>query len=468
MCSKVDIDWKIDHSRPADAYGWDYATKWNSKTWLPGKKRVHFVRRRKWTRTRVRDGAYNDDALSLAKYTDTDDADDEGWEYNARFSSSKPYHRCKRKHDYVRRRRWQRVASATRWENEVEGTDGEFQVVVEQDDAPPQITPEQATEMYSIGRFLMFNEPREVRQFQLRCHLYQARDMIAEDEDGLSDPYARVIFGHRSSKSIIVKKNLCPTWDQVVIIDCIELCGNHLQRIDNYLMKVEKLKDDAEEAISKLDFESDDEEDEEDGQHQHPDATELPLDSETGISPEDEQAGYVKLASKKAQMKAKLDEHDKAIAKMEQEFRIREDLQAQLTALDDDLKRSFPRIIMEFFDHDARGRHDYLGRVRVSPHMMHIRTERNPAPATLKWLDIVRYEEDAGKVLCAFELLPCGEAPKFKLPPARKRTEEVTGTTVMVTKLPEDVRPETALTRIDVLAWGLRRLYRCGVCLRCA
>lgn len=34
----------------------------------------------------------------------------------------------------------------------------------------------------------------EQHQFQLRCHMYQARGLIAADNSGLSDPFARVTY----------------------------------------------------------------------------------------------------------------------------------------------------------------------------------------------------------------------------------------------------------------------------------
>ena len=38
-----------------------------------------------------------------------------------------------------------------------------------------------------------------VRQtFQLRAHVYQARSLIGSDSSGLSDPFARVVFGEHS------------------------------------------------------------------------------------------------------------------------------------------------------------------------------------------------------------------------------------------------------------------------------
>lgn len=83
------------------------------------------------------------------------DADSEGWEYSFRFQANKPFHRVKRKHDFIRRRRWHRVSAAARWEHEVEGEDGDYITIVAQDDAPPQIEAEAAAKMFSAGRFLM-------------------------------------------------------------------------------------------------------------------------------------------------------------------------------------------------------------------------------------------------------------------------------------------------------------------------
>lgn len=39
------------------------------------------------------------------------------------------------------------------------------------------------------------------RYFQLRCHLYQGRGLRAADNNGLSDPFAKVIFSTQCQKS---------------------------------------------------------------------------------------------------------------------------------------------------------------------------------------------------------------------------------------------------------------------------
>ena len=37
--------------------------------------------------------------------------------------------------------------------------------------------------------------------FQLRAHMYQARSLIGSDESGLSDPFAKVVFGSQSANT---------------------------------------------------------------------------------------------------------------------------------------------------------------------------------------------------------------------------------------------------------------------------
>ena len=50
-------DWKVDLARAVDNDGWEYAVGYN-REWFPSKKRSHFVKRRRWVRTRIRDPEY--------------------------------------------------------------------------------------------------------------------------------------------------------------------------------------------------------------------------------------------------------------------------------------------------------------------------------------------------------------------------------------------------------------------------
>ncbi|XP_047244484.1 otoferlin isoform X5 [Girardinichthys multiradiatus] len=61
--------------------------------------------------------------------------------------------------------------------------------------------------------------------FQLRAHMYQARSLFAADSSGLSDPFARVFFSAQSQVTEVLNETLCPTWDQLLVFDDVELFG---------------------------------------------------------------------------------------------------------------------------------------------------------------------------------------------------------------------------------------------------
>ncbi|XP_077008456.1 otoferlin isoform X3 [Tamandua tetradactyla] len=61
--------------------------------------------------------------------------------------------------------------------------------------------------------------------FQLRVHMYQARSLFAADSSGLSDPFARVFFINQSQCTEVLNETLCPTWDQMLVFDSLELYG---------------------------------------------------------------------------------------------------------------------------------------------------------------------------------------------------------------------------------------------------
>ncbi|XP_019746093.1 otoferlin-like isoform X1 [Hippocampus comes] len=61
--------------------------------------------------------------------------------------------------------------------------------------------------------------------FQLRVHMYQARGLFAADSTGLSDPFARVFFSTQSQVTEVLPETLCPTWDQLLLFENVELFG---------------------------------------------------------------------------------------------------------------------------------------------------------------------------------------------------------------------------------------------------
>lgn len=79
--------------------------------------------------------------------------------------------------------------------------------------------------------------------------MYQARSLFAADSSGLSDPFARVFFSTHSQVTEVgvrvcvylhmtalicvtwcvcvqvLSETLCPTWDQLLVFDDVELFG---------------------------------------------------------------------------------------------------------------------------------------------------------------------------------------------------------------------------------------------------
>ncbi|XP_067460357.1 fer-1-like protein 6 [Thunnus thynnus] len=86
----------------------------------------------------------------------------------------------------------------------------------------------------------------EQHQFQLRCHMYQARGLIAADNSGLSDPFARVTYLSHSQTTNVISQTLSPTWNQCLPMNRLLLSGE-LQYIQQEppCIQIEVYDDDA-------------------------------------------------------------------------------------------------------------------------------------------------------------------------------------------------------------------------------
>lgn len=73
--------------------------------------------------------------------------------------------------------------------------------------------------------FLTYSDD-EVRTYQLRAYIFQARDLHGLDQSGLSDPYGILSFNCYSAHTIIVEDTVSPTWDQTLWIENIKLFGD--------------------------------------------------------------------------------------------------------------------------------------------------------------------------------------------------------------------------------------------------
>uniref|UniRef100_A0A672QRH7 Otoferlin n=1 Tax=Sinocyclocheilus grahami TaxID=75366 RepID=A0A672QRH7_SINGR len=88
--------------------------------------------------------------------------------------------------------------------------------------------------------------------FQLRIHMYQARSLFAADSSGLSDPFARVFFSTHSQVTEVLNETLCPTWDQLLVFDNVELYGEAGELRDDPPIIVIEIYD--QDTVGKADF----------------------------------------------------------------------------------------------------------------------------------------------------------------------------------------------------------------------
>uniref|UniRef100_A0A7N8WQV8 Otoferlin n=1 Tax=Mastacembelus armatus TaxID=205130 RepID=A0A7N8WQV8_9TELE len=88
--------------------------------------------------------------------------------------------------------------------------------------------------------------------FQLRVHMYQARSLFAADSTGLSDPFARVFFSTQSQVTEILAETLCPTWDQLLVFENVELFGEASELRDDPPIIVIEIYD--QDTVGKADF----------------------------------------------------------------------------------------------------------------------------------------------------------------------------------------------------------------------
>ncbi|KAL5022080.1 hypothetical protein ScPMuIL_001235 [Solemya velum] len=205
---KWDDDWAVDLNRAVDEEGFEYCVEQSIGGYGPVEKTYHLCRRRRWVRPRT----LVEDAQRKVKKEKEVKAASEGWEYAPLFNMK--FHAKERKMDLVRRRRWHRKMVA-----DDPGTSCFFSMKGEEE--------EQEKEDYHAAltaprMFLTFDG---CFKYQMRAYIYQARDLLAADESGLSDPFARVSFLTQSRVTEKVRKSLCPTWDQTLIFEEMDIYG---------------------------------------------------------------------------------------------------------------------------------------------------------------------------------------------------------------------------------------------------
>ncbi|KAM6979612.1 fer-1-like protein 4 [Aplochiton taeniatus] len=66
---------------------------------------------------------------------------------------------------------------------------------------------------------------QDSRYFQLRAHIYQARGILAADDNGLSDPFAKVLFATQCQVTRVMGETLSPAWCEMLLFDRVLMEG---------------------------------------------------------------------------------------------------------------------------------------------------------------------------------------------------------------------------------------------------
>ncbi|NXK46221.1 FR1L4 protein, partial [Chauna torquata] len=81
-----------------------------------------------------------------------------------------------------------------------------------------------------IAQFSVYSPPSRLSRddfsyFQLRAHLYQARGILPAGDNGLSDPFARVVFSIHCQTTRAVEETLSPMWNELLLFDQLIIDG---------------------------------------------------------------------------------------------------------------------------------------------------------------------------------------------------------------------------------------------------
>ncbi|CAH1784691.1 unnamed protein product [Owenia fusiformis] len=195
-----------------DEEGWEYTVEATIGGYGPVEKRYHMCRRRRWVRTRT----LTADIKTQVEDEELEKEAAEGWEYAPLFNMK--FHAKERRMDLVRRRRWHRKM-VSQDSSEHGACFFEFQ----NQEAEGKDKEKYEASMSAPRMFLTFTKPP---RYQLRAYIYQARDLLAADANGLSDPFARICFLNQSDVTEKIMKTLCPTWDQTLIFEQVAIHGD--------------------------------------------------------------------------------------------------------------------------------------------------------------------------------------------------------------------------------------------------
>ncbi|XP_077162073.1 fer-1-like protein 5 isoform X2 [Paroedura picta] len=241
-------EWKVEVNRAVDDAGWEYGVGIPPidipGTWHAAEKTYHTHRRRRWFRKRYRDAQTETREEKMASFLrlhlDAKFGDEDSWEYAPLYGWK--FHIRREPNDVFRRRCWRRkltpvvagrVAPIFLLEgslgveaDNLEKKEGEAKEPggnVSQAKVPKKTSSQNLLKIYTPLLFCVFRHPV---YYQLRCYIYQGRDLTGSSNKSSADPFAYVSFLHMSQQTRTLSGTLHPSWDQTLIFEKILIYGD--------------------------------------------------------------------------------------------------------------------------------------------------------------------------------------------------------------------------------------------------
>ncbi|KAM3830445.1 fer-1-like protein 5 [Vipera latastei] len=239
-------EWKVEVNRAVDDAGWEYGIAIPPaefpRSWNAAEKTYHTQRRRRWLRKRFRnlgrETRENQMAAFLQLHSDVKVKEDV-WEYAPLYGWR--FHLQRQSDDVFRRRCWRRklapvAPSLVAPIFYLEGSLG-VEVGGQQKKRKPEegrkdekeeieLEPTASQSLLKMNTPLLFCVFKSPVYFQLRCYMYQARDLLGSIVKGTADPVAHVSFLHVSQCTHIINGTLHPCWDETLLFEDVLVYGD--------------------------------------------------------------------------------------------------------------------------------------------------------------------------------------------------------------------------------------------------
>ncbi|XP_078523102.1 myoferlin-like isoform X2 [Lissotriton helveticus] len=239
-------EWKVEKNGAIDESGWQYGVSptpsVSPKSWNAAEKTYHTHRRRHWIRKRCRTEGDKSLDIRTTSFLNLHPADkvDEGdknlpglqmhpndWEFASYFGWK--FHLQQSIRDVYRRRCWHRVMKPTR-DMSMEAIfllEGSLGVEIQSQEQEKDLATRcQAKDILQLNTPIICCQFDRPNYFQLRCYIFQGRNLRTSERRSLFNSFIQVAFLHVSQYTEAKKGSLNPRWDQTILFQEVLIYGN--------------------------------------------------------------------------------------------------------------------------------------------------------------------------------------------------------------------------------------------------